>query len=762
MTRPLTVLLLLLASLQLSAAPGWETVRTSGAPVSRAPELKLSGPLPGLAFLREQDGNTVLDVLESPGSPSPAWTALLGPAEPWQYDMIIDPSGRPFVFATAASNALRLFGSTNGTLTPGPAVSLNAHSPRLFLNKGVVYEFFTVISNDRHRLFLNTFGVTDAGRFPFDPRPVAPELDGPALQGLFFPVCAFASNRCVLVFVRRTEEGNRRTDTVWQSVSTNNGTTWSRAARLSLENFDAQYPWASGRSKLLLVSFLQTFSNREQRLVTLASTNRGASFSRITHTNFAFPAYFTRTFLREDGIHLTGYDYSRQQKSVVFHRLYDPAARSWGDPEWLSPTNANAWNYTTALDDRKVWIAWENDRKAVQFTENDTSCAAPVVFSRDIDTNWENSAASPVIQWMEPEDGSGIRSFAYLLDNAPGTVPDIENAEGNSSSRGFDSLSDGRWYFHIRAVDGKGNWSPTTHFGFTVNSSPLATPVVSSATHPEFSPTSDRNPVFQWSMPGEKRRIAGYSYLLTQMKNREPEEKILATKTMVRFNRLAPGVWYFYVKAVDQNGLWSSYAVYTINIQETVLASDRSAQRRPAGPEGLVTEENESAVSYTVGNGEVLSSIIRKALGLRPEEDANDYMKEIVRFNHIQDPDRMAPGDKVLFPIIIVKKDMSLDALAEVVFGDPAARNLISVLDRPDATDVRIGDKVMFKDRYFLMTGKVRERDGEAPDAETGTLPLRDPGKDPSAPGRSGTGTQPITDPQGETNTRTDTAPPAD
>jgi len=758
-SRPFAPLLVLafsvLSASLVQAVPGWEEIRTPGGPASGWPEIAVFNSVPWLSFLQKKDGVTALNIFKYTNQ---SWRVELGPADSWQYGMVIDGEGRPFIDATAASNALRLCETTNGVfLTNRPGIP-GMHSPRLYLNAATktVFEFFTVISNERHRLFLNTFSLTDASRFPFAPVQVAPNLEGPAFQGLFFPTAAFASNRIFLLFVLRTEDGNRRTDTVWRTVSTNNGAEWSPAARLSADGRDAQYPSASVRSKRVLFSWLQSFSNREQRLVTLTSTNRGISFSAFTHTNFAFPAYFTETFLKPDGMHLAGYDYSRNQKSVVFHKIFDPATRTWSDPEWLSPTNRDAWNYTLGWNDSKTWIAWQNDRQSVQFTENDTFCPRPVVFSADIDTNWETSSTAPVIQWFEPADNSGIRSFAFILDNSPSSTPDIENLNGNVASKSLSDLSDGRMYFHIRSVDGKGNWSETSHFGFTVNSSPLATPVIASSTHAEFTPTSNPNPSFEWSLSGEKRKIAGYSYLLTQKRDREPDEKILTTKTSIGYKRLATGVWYFYVKAVDQNGLWSSYAVYTINIQETVIASDELEGKGKPSPEseGLLSEENESAVSYTLDRGEVLTMVIRKALGLREDEDANDYLKEIVRFNHIQDPDLMRQGDKILFPVVIVKENMDLARFAEMVFGSAKDSKKLEVIGKPGVDVVAIGDKVLIKDPYFLMTGRLKAAEERIEPEKTGEGPEIAPTSSSNAEsGGTGVGNTNVQTPAHSTNT---------
>lgn len=52
--------------------------------------------------------------------------------------------------------------------------------------------------------------------------------------------------------------------------------------------------------------------------------------------------------------------------------------------------------------------------------------------------------------------------YSYVLDQAPTTVPD-QTVDGTVSSASYTSISDGEWYFHLRAKDSTGSWSPPAH-----------------------------------------------------------------------------------------------------------------------------------------------------------------------------------------------------------------------------------------------------------------------------------------------------------
>ncbi|MEA3305709.1 MAG: discoidin domain-containing protein [Candidatus Omnitrophota bacterium] len=75
---------------------------------------------------------------------------------------------------------------------------------------------------------------------------------------------------------------------------------------------------------------------------------------------------------------------------------------------------------------------------------------------------------SPQFNIVPPQDSSGIAGYSYAMDNISGTIPDsvVDTAE---TVVNFENLSDGAWYFHLRAKDGAGNWSETNHYKLAVD-----------------------------------------------------------------------------------------------------------------------------------------------------------------------------------------------------------------------------------------------------------------------------------------------------
>ena len=55
-------------------------------------------------------------------------------------------------------------------------------------------------------------------------------------------------------------------------------------------------------------------------------------------------------------------------------------------------------------------------------------------------------------------DDSGVVGYSFLLDGDPLAVPEATVAS-TRPEKSYECLADGRWWFHVRAKDGCGNWA---------------------------------------------------------------------------------------------------------------------------------------------------------------------------------------------------------------------------------------------------------------------------------------------------------------
>ena len=64
-------------------------------------------------------------------------------------------------------------------------------------------------------------------------------------------------------------------------------------------------------------------------------------------------------------------------------------------------------------------------------------------------------------EWTAVKDDTGIAGYAFGVDKAPGTLP--TELHGDALSTTVPSPGPGACFFHLRARDGAGNWSPPVH-----------------------------------------------------------------------------------------------------------------------------------------------------------------------------------------------------------------------------------------------------------------------------------------------------------
>lgn len=83
-------------------------------------------------------------------------------------------------------------------------------------------------------------------------------------------------------------------------------------------------------------------------------------------------------------------------------------------------------------------------------------------------SSWYNNN-SPVVSW---EKVSGVEGFSFVLDNLPNTIPP-SSVNITETTKAFDKLNDGLWYFHIKA-NKAGSWGTAGHFLMRIDTSPPA------------------------------------------------------------------------------------------------------------------------------------------------------------------------------------------------------------------------------------------------------------------------------------------------
>jgi hypothetical protein len=106
---------------------------------------------------------------------------------------------------------------------------------------------------------------------------------------------------------------------------------------------------------------------------------------------------------------------------------------------------------------------------------------------------------------------------------------------------------------------------------FRVHLNVSCAPVITSQSHPDSSSVYDNNDVsMAWGNAMPSLGILGYSYILDEVENSEPDDVLEGTHTSNIYHDLSSGVWWFHVKAKDKAGYWSDTGHFRINIKGTV------------------------------------------------------------------------------------------------------------------------------------------------------------------------------------------------
>jgi predicted RNase H-like HicB family nuclease len=163
------------------------------------------------------------------------------------------------------------------------------------------------------------------------------------------------------------------------------------------------------------------------------------------------------------------------------------------------------------------------------------------------------------VQWEHPVDSSGVAGYYWTLDQSLGSIPNPKSAAFTEKPElDLEGLKDGSWFLHVVTKDLAGNVSAeAAHYQFNIDTTPPPAPAVRCLSHPNPEAWSrEREAGFQWNVPPDPARIAGYHWALDRqpLTLPGPENGQYTTANTVQVPGLEDGVWYFHVAAVDKAG----------------------------------------------------------------------------------------------------------------------------------------------------------------------------------------------------------------
>ncbi|OQY21905.1 MAG: hypothetical protein B6I35_07400, partial [Anaerolineaceae bacterium 4572_32.2] len=196
-----------------------------------------------------------------------------------------------------------------------------------------------------------------------------------------------------------------------------------------------------------------------------------------------------------------------------------------GTETWLTASGADNWTYF--LDDSNLTDGHNYDLQS-RATDNagnvettlgsssfifaDSGPEAPVISSstHPVQTAWYNND-DPAFTWTIPGGPAPIVGYSYVLDQNTGTTPDtIYDTTGLSAS--YLDVSDGVWFFHVRALDDAGRWGPASHYRINIDTTAPNAPASVTDESPDVDYDFDGSVTVYWTAVPDTG--SGISYIV--------------------------------------------------------------------------------------------------------------------------------------------------------------------------------------------------------------------------------------------------------
>jgi hypothetical protein len=268
--------------------------------------------------------------------------------------------------------------------------------------------------------------------------------------------------------------------------------------------------------------------------LTVSSTNANCYSPSISATD-------------SDDIVFFWYD-NREGADRIFSRKYGLNDNRFSKELSLSEGTDQARFPLSFISGKRVVALWEQGGR-IRGKFSDVSAVPPKLRSYTHPEGVWTKNSEAVVEWDTPYDESGIAGYASILSRDPDTNPTVQNLNANTRMERIRSLGDGITWYHIRTIDGAGNYSRAVHYPLKVSRTPLPMPVVESPTHPEGKIVQSNAPVLKWQV-ADIERVKGFLYSLTMNAPSRPNN--FTESLSLSFGGLDEGRYFFRIQAVDK------------------------------------------------------------------------------------------------------------------------------------------------------------------------------------------------------------------
>lgn len=438
----------------------------------------------------------------------------------------------------------------------------NRESLHLFFHayRDGIFNLYHAVSRD-----LKIFNVTDSITRMKD-----------RMRGAFFPSVCLKEN---FVFVAWQTKGENFQDDIYFVRSSNYGSSWSSVERITSAKGSSSSPEIIFFDDVIYLVF-QNNAEKNWGIKLMRGFNRGELWDKepvsVSSTNAN--SYAPNIIALTGELLFLWYD-TREKNSAIYARKYSVNDEKFLPEVKLSSGINSARNPFGISSGGKSVVFWE-ELGRINARYSDIHVEVPSVFSATHpDGVWSREPVAR-ISWAPPQDESGIAGYATITNRIADFNPTVQNFGPNINRIAIQDLEDGVTYFHIRAIDGAGNYSRTVHYRLNVSARPLPMPVVVSPLHPQGKSSDVPDAVMRWAIQ-DTERLKGFVYSFSKDKFTRPDKFI--TDFEIKFDDLKEGHYFFSIAAVDKTNALSQVAAYNFSIGKAELVDPEYIKKIAAG-----------------------------------------------------------------------------------------------------------------------------------------------------------------------------------
>lgn len=452
-----------------------------------------------------------------------------------------------------------------------------------------------------------------------------------SMRGAFFPSIQISGKYFFMVWQGKEEDFS---DDLFFMKSSNYGSTWSMKKQITESIGNNEAPSLLFHNDNLYVVY-QNNDDRNWTIKMKKGIDRGGSWDKVPLTVSTTMAncYSPAVGAAGSDLMILWYD-TRDGRARLFARKYSLRDKAFQPENEMSEARYESKNPVVVSMGKRLIVFWE-ERNVIMAKQTDVYVEPPVVFSETNPEGKWSRLPYIIMQWKPPRDESGIAGYAALHNEVPDFNPTVVNMKPNITNEKItNNVTDGISYFHIRAVDGAGNFSRTIHYKLQLAVNPLPGPVIVSQTHAQGKSTPSTEPSFTWAVD-EPERVKGFVYSLSRDAIKMPDQ--FTTEPKAQFSVLEEGNYFFSVAAVDKTNQVSRVSTYDFIIGAPDRVIDPDYYKRIAEEEKKFQKRNQ--FQYQKGYQEpgiarAPGVIIQFPFDTRKVFD-KDSFKAIIRANNI-------------------------------------------------------------------------------------------------------------------------------